>query len=837
MASTLLSFTPLSADFTSSASAPVFAARNGHRVLEFAASLDKETFFTMHMPESYAGDGLTVTVMWMAKTAIVGDAVLGASFERHADQGHDLDADSFAPEKLVTSTAPTTSGQVQYATISFLDSEIDGLLKGEEFRIRVRVVGTDGAYNIADIVQVLSVRLSQTSSGGGGGGGFFSEGLGLNAAIGQGTNDPIAGGENALAQGNYSEAQGLNSFALGYYCRAPGAHSASIGDYNYSDGLRSFTQGKGCDANGLNSFAAGYYAQATADHSTAFGYFAYSLAARTFTHGYFARADAAQAWAHGLNVYARGINSTVFGNALDIKADSNHSSAFGFGHILTTSNASFASGDNCDITSAPYCASFGRNNTINLSARSHITGSGNTISAADCVAFGFGHALIATAHQSQAFGSNCDIDDAFSFAAGSGNRIFKSNQEVGFVHGTGNTLRSGRSMVQGVNNIVGQDLATQTGGGHSHLVQGFNNKIYDNNYFVFMQGRNNLILAASGTALIQGDGNTCPTGFAPTSTVLMQGTLNTMRDSKYSMVQGRGNNCYNSMRQCLVQGKDNTVLGNSADSLIQGYNHAIGTNNRAMLVQGLNHATTNNCSESLIQGLNFSLSGGLNTRASIICGRNNTNKPTFSLASTALIGENHQGGWASLTVGYTNIVESYGVALGYDLYAGNWMNFAHGAHNVASGVGSWASGYYVNSPLDQQIAWGADHFGPLGKAQGSQVYKYLETTDGVQATMFTLPLELDKGYSIRVHLVAYNTTTAAEVASFVGTSIIAYRNAGAAVMVTDPFALVSTNSGGGAAVISADLATSTNDVVLRVTGELGETYEWCAIIEFVEVLG
>jgi hypothetical protein len=114
----------------------------------------------------------------------------------------------------------------------------------------------------------------------------------------------------------------------------------------------------------------------------------------------------------------------------------------------------------------------------------------------------------------------------------------------------------------------------------------------------------------------------------------------------------------------------------------------------------------------------------------------------------------------------------------------------------------------------------------------------METTDNVQTTFITLDLVEDKSYSIKINMSVWNTTTANEGASFILTQAFAYRSTGgSAVLVGSPVSLTRLDSGGGSVNLLADLVSSGNDLLLRVTGETGETYEWCCNFDFVEVSG
>lgn len=117
--------------------------------------------------------GLTANVSVLVRftsTATSGNAVIGASIERD-DSGTDLDADSFDTEVTTTQATSGTSGAPATATITFAaNADIDALVAGEQFRLKVRVLGANGSHTIGAAVQVMSVTIQEPGSAGSGGG-------------------------------------------------------------------------------------------------------------------------------------------------------------------------------------------------------------------------------------------------------------------------------------------------------------------------------------------------------------------------------------------------------------------------------------------------------------------------------------------------------------------------------------------------------------------------------------------------------------------------------------------------------------------------------------------
>ena len=119
----------------------VFAYRNGHPVTLFPQSADTAIIASYVMPYDYSGHG----IVWQApftSDATTGNFVVGVSIER-VGTSQDIDSDSFATEKTATVAIAGNSGTSVLASVAFSNSEIDGLLAGERFRLRVRRLGTN----------------------------------------------------------------------------------------------------------------------------------------------------------------------------------------------------------------------------------------------------------------------------------------------------------------------------------------------------------------------------------------------------------------------------------------------------------------------------------------------------------------------------------------------------------------------------------------------------------------------------------------------------------------------------------------------------------------------
>lgn len=140
---------------------PTLDLRNNQIILDYDATTEEAAIFRGVLPSNYAGAGFTVGIRWAASGVTTGNVVWGVSFERQQADSHDMDADSFATEKTVTDAAPGTDGQHTKAEITFSNSEIDGLLAGELFRVKVARKAADASDTMAADAELLGVEAAE----------------------------------------------------------------------------------------------------------------------------------------------------------------------------------------------------------------------------------------------------------------------------------------------------------------------------------------------------------------------------------------------------------------------------------------------------------------------------------------------------------------------------------------------------------------------------------------------------------------------------------------------------------------------------------------------------
>lgn len=135
-----------------------FDIRNGHPVLDFDTTTQETAIFSGIMPRNYAGGNLQVYVHYMMTSATSGTCGFDVTFERMADGGDDMDADSFATAQTITAvTVPGTSGQIDVVNVTCTAGAAgtDSIAAGDAFRLRIRRdVTNDTAAGDAELVAV-----------------------------------------------------------------------------------------------------------------------------------------------------------------------------------------------------------------------------------------------------------------------------------------------------------------------------------------------------------------------------------------------------------------------------------------------------------------------------------------------------------------------------------------------------------------------------------------------------------------------------------------------------------------------------------------------------------
>lgn len=134
--------------------------RNGIPVLDFDDTVSESLFFSGVLPRHYAGGGITVSLWWAASTATAGNVRWETAFERG---NTDLDADSFAAGQAATGAASGTSGiKVSTSIAHTAGAQMDGLLAGEPFRLRVTRIIAGVTGNMVGDAELVDIELRET---------------------------------------------------------------------------------------------------------------------------------------------------------------------------------------------------------------------------------------------------------------------------------------------------------------------------------------------------------------------------------------------------------------------------------------------------------------------------------------------------------------------------------------------------------------------------------------------------------------------------------------------------------------------------------------------------
>mgnify|MGYP001558133361 FL=1 len=144
-----------------------FDSRNSHPVLDFDGAADEEAVFGGTLVRNYASNGWTV-YCWIGFTsAVSGTSRWQLAVERINSLGLDIDSDSFTSFTSALSfavSAPATGGVFTQGSLALTNSEIDGVVVGEKFRLKLRrdADGTSGVDDITTDAEFLGGEIKET---------------------------------------------------------------------------------------------------------------------------------------------------------------------------------------------------------------------------------------------------------------------------------------------------------------------------------------------------------------------------------------------------------------------------------------------------------------------------------------------------------------------------------------------------------------------------------------------------------------------------------------------------------------------------------------------------
>lgn len=133
--------------------------RNAHPVLDFDDTTAESAIFAGVLPRHYSGGGITAIVCWTATSGSSSTCTWQLAFERD-DTALDADGDSFASAVTGHSAVPATVGAFAYLEIPLTDAQLDGLVVGEHFRLKI-TRGVGGGTMSGD-AELHSIELIET---------------------------------------------------------------------------------------------------------------------------------------------------------------------------------------------------------------------------------------------------------------------------------------------------------------------------------------------------------------------------------------------------------------------------------------------------------------------------------------------------------------------------------------------------------------------------------------------------------------------------------------------------------------------------------------------------
>ncbi len=162
---TLLIFSPVHYQPTSSATAAL-DIRNGSLILAFDGSVTENAHFTAIMPRFYAGQGIEVRILCTQEsdTNTTHLAVFEVAFDRFGEAAQSLDSASEGIAKTANMFISDTPGKLSIVNMNFLPTEVDGIMGGDMFRLRVSRLPGDPLDTVTGDAHVLRVELRTLAS-------------------------------------------------------------------------------------------------------------------------------------------------------------------------------------------------------------------------------------------------------------------------------------------------------------------------------------------------------------------------------------------------------------------------------------------------------------------------------------------------------------------------------------------------------------------------------------------------------------------------------------------------------------------------------------------------
>ena len=134
--STLATFTAQSNSAPSSSFA-TFDTRNDHVVLDYTSTTMQYGIFADIMPQNYVTSTMAQIVTYWTSTSTTGVLVAMADFERIGLGSQDIDTDGYNTSSTASTSVSATSGNTFTITFNLTNANLDAVLAGEPYRLRI----------------------------------------------------------------------------------------------------------------------------------------------------------------------------------------------------------------------------------------------------------------------------------------------------------------------------------------------------------------------------------------------------------------------------------------------------------------------------------------------------------------------------------------------------------------------------------------------------------------------------------------------------------------------------------------------------------------------------
>ncbi len=130
---------------------------NDTPVLDFDSAVSESTVFSGVMPSAV---GIDVIIGFISTTA-TGGVRCDVSFDRIND-GADVDTGSFAAVQSASQTILNTAGNLNEVTVALTTGQIDGIVKGDAFRMRITRDHDHADDDMSADMELVNVVMKQT---------------------------------------------------------------------------------------------------------------------------------------------------------------------------------------------------------------------------------------------------------------------------------------------------------------------------------------------------------------------------------------------------------------------------------------------------------------------------------------------------------------------------------------------------------------------------------------------------------------------------------------------------------------------------------------------------